>query len=134
MRTAVLLASLCLGCGPSALAQAEARWQAATGAVIPEGVTVAEAETRHIPCGGLENAVGCTRGVAITLARDSAPYVLLHEVGHVLGARHHDGVGVMVPARDNVGWRDCLTLDDVESVPLARWRRPECELDSGWPE
>lgn len=118
--TAITLALLAASCAPPLATQAAARWERATGLVLPADVTVDELYTRHVECGPVHGAVGCTRGHAVTVAvrgQDDADVlvVLLHEFGHVFGATHDDR-GVLVPSRDSGGWRPCLTDDDVDAV------------------
>lgn len=51
---------------------------------------------------------------------------LTHEFMHALGAKHHEGRGVLEKA---ISPDQCLTSDDVEAVCAVadcRWRAPEC--------
>lgn len=124
------------GCGPMPLpalaSQAAGRWYLACGA-WPEPASLTELDTDRVPCPPATDAVGCTtrdshRVLVVTRASTPEAEILLHEFGHVLGARHlHTGeVGVMTAQANDGGNRSCITQDDLNAVGWCPAPRPEC--------
>ncbi len=114
-----------------AVVRAQARWETACGLrPVPTSVIVQDQAT--VECGRFR-ASGCTdttTGVVWLASRASAPVagLVLHELGHVLGAGHlpvgqH---GVMISHLSNDAWRPCITPDDLDAVGWCPVRRPEC--------
>lgn len=125
---ALAFAIALVGCaGSDALvARAVDRWAAACGRrEVPESVYWQY--SRRVECGDVAGAIGCTRGRRITMAAlaPEAPEALLHEVGHVYGAGHHHGEGVMVESVSSSRHRSCITQDDLD-VTGCPDPRPEC--------
>ncbi len=136
-RAAVTLALALAGCASqreeyaAAVTRGQDRWAAACGVrPVPASVVLVNAVT-VARCGGSTAAVGCTDSAGhVTFAtRTSAPRdgLVLHELGHVLGAGHHHGprVGVMVATLDDTRWRPFITEDDLDAVGYCPVRRPE---------
>lgn len=135
-RAAVILALA--GCASerdqyaAAVASAQARWTAACGE-RPEPASVVLEPVVSLKCGRIERAAGCTdSNQHVRLAtRSGAPPegLVLHELGHVLGAGHlSTGVaGVMQPQLSNDSWRSCITPADLDAVATCPVYRPECD-------
>jgi len=137
IRASVILAVALAGCASerdqyaAAVASAQARWTAACGE-RPEPASVVLEPVVSLRCGRIERAAGCTdSGQRVRLAtRANAPVdgLVLHELGHVLGAGHlSTGVaGVMQPQLSNAAWRPCITPADLVAVATCPVYRPEC--------
>lgn len=138
-RTALALAFALAGCAESpravyaaAVARAEDRWEAACG-VRPRPASVVLLDVVTFRCGShVPAAAGCTDSAGhVTLAtRTSAPVdgLVLHELGHVLGADHlATGVpGVMTATLQSNQWRPYLTVADLDAVAICTVFHPEC--------
>lgn len=136
-RAHALLVLVCcswVGCGPLSQAprptapfsDVAERWYRATG-VEPPAFVVTWAY-----CDDSPSLLGYWRArdrvIAICTRTSPLMYepVMLHEVGHALGAAHHSGVGIM---RAALAGQQCITPDDVDAVCSRRqcqWERPEC--------
>ena len=130
--SAAAFALLTTACGSVSLSEAALlaadRWHRACG-VRPEPESLTILDSRTVPCGDSTNAAGCThrqRDVTVA-ARASVGLedVLLHEFGHVLGAGHHTGRGVLRSSLGSDQWTPCLTPDDLDEAACPD-PRPEC--------
>lgn len=142
MKANSLALLLLVACGaPCGLDAAQSRWYAATGLTAPPArwdfpfAYSVPCSASRLASGALSPVrgafVGCaspplSAAVATRAARCSE--VTLHEYGHLLGATHHAGRGVMVRGRGRAGYSPRLTRDDLHALcqhAPCHWQRPE---------
>lgn len=137
-RAALILGALALACQDqravysAAVMRAQDRWAVACG-VRPRPASVILLDVVTFPCGThAPAAAGCTDADGhVWLATNSTAPVdglVLHELGHVLGASHlATGVpGVMTATVNSDQWRPCLTVADLDAVAICTTFHPEC--------
>lgn len=117
----------------AAVEHAADRWERACG-VRPRPASVVLLDVHTFRCGPQAPvAVGCTDAVGhVTLATRAdvpADALVLHELGHVLGAGHLTTgvVGIMTREMNSSSWWPCLTQADLDAVGMCIVLHPECD-------